>query len=185
MRRYRSIPGLLALPLLLVASGAFAVGAAREAGPSDRVALEFAGVVPMEEEGASVLVLREKGAQTLLPLVVPAAVAREIEVRLRLGPAHAGRSLLDHTLEALGAKVVEVELETASETANGSTVRLAQGRRALELPARPSESLALAIRAGAPILARRRLLQDEGLAAEDLERLRRERAPQARSATRM
>ena len=184
MRRLGLLPGVLALPLLIAAwSGASAVAAAaREAGPADRVELELAGVVPMEDEGASVLVLREKGGETLLPVVVPGNAGREIEMRLRLGPAHAGRSLLDRAVEALGAKVVEVELDTASETANASTVRLSLGRRAIALPARPSESLALALGAGAPILARRHVLEDEGLAAEDLERLRR---PTGLGATRM
>jgi hypothetical protein len=49
-------------------------------------------------------------------------------------------------------------------------VRLAQGARRVELRARPSESVALAVAAGVPIVTTRRLLDEAGLTPEDLER---------------
>jgi bifunctional DNase/RNase len=49
-------------------------------------------------------------------------------------------------------------------------VRLAQGGKDVELRAVPSESIALALAAGVPILAKRRLLDEAGLTPGDLAR---------------
>jgi bifunctional DNase/RNase len=154
---------MLAVPAAFVA-GAMALGAAANpAGESaERVELEVAGVLPMPDGEAAILVLREKGAKRLLPLIVPGGGAER-------GGAHGG-GLLGDAIEALGGRVSEVEIERAEETRAGARVRLAQGARQLELRARPSESVALAVASGVPIVARRKLLEEAGLTPEDLER---------------
>jgi bifunctional DNase/RNase len=157
--------GILALPAAALA-GAVALATSAPA-PADaagaRVELEIAGVLPIPEGSGSILVLREKGARTLLPLVVP-----EAEASAR-GDAP-GSALLGQAIEALGGRVSEVEIDRAEETRAGARVRLAQGARRVELRARPSESVALAVAAGVPIVTTRRLLDEAGLTPEDLER---------------
>jgi bifunctional DNase/RNase len=156
--------GLLALPSALLAL-AVALGAAAHpvgAATGERIELEVAGVLPMQEGGASVLVLREKGARTLLPLVVPGGDAPH-------SGAH-GTGLLGRAIEALGGRVSEVEIERAEETRSAARVRLAQGARRVELRARPSESVALAMAAGVPIVTTRRVLDESGVTPEDLVR---------------
>jgi bifunctional DNase/RNase len=158
-------PAMLALPAAVLA-GAMAVATGARpaaAGAPERVELEVAGVLPMPDGGASILVLREKGAKRLLPLVVP-----EGDVT-GSGDVHRG-GLLGQAIEALGGRVSEVEIERAEETRSGARVRLAQGSRKVELQARPSESVALALAAGVPIVTRRSLLDEAGLTPEDLER---------------
>jgi hypothetical protein len=76
----------------------------------------------------------------------------------------------------LGAQVREIEIDEAEETSSGSRVRLAHGSRQVEIPARPSESVALAMAAGVPILATRRLLAEAGLTPEELAETREELA---------
>jgi bifunctional DNase/RNase len=83
------------------------------------------------------------------------------------GAVH-GRGLAGRAIEALGARVAEVEIDRAEESRAGSRVRLAQGKRKVELHARPSESIALALAAGAPIVTTRRVLDEAGLTPEDL-----------------
>jgi bifunctional DNase/RNase len=157
-------PGLLALPAAVLAGAvALTTTAAHPPAPgaAARVELEVAGVLPMPEGTASILVLREKGAKTLLPLVVPGAdAAGRVE-------AHGG-GLLGQAIEALGGRVAEVEIDRAEETRAGARVRLAQGARNVELRARPSESIALALAAGVPIVTTRRVLDEAGLSPEDL-----------------
>lgn len=155
--------GVIRLALL---AGSVALLASRPAGgdPGLRVELEVAGVLPMPEGTASILVLREKGADTILPLLVP---GREVSVDGGRGEG----GLLGQAIEALGGRVSEVEIERAEETRAGSRVRLSQGDRRLELRARPSESVALAVSAGVPIFARRQLLDEAGLTPEDLARV--------------
>jgi hypothetical protein len=155
------------LPLALLAgSVAVAANASREpdGDPGARVELELAGVLPLPESAASILVLREKGADTILPLVVPALDAADPR------PGRGTDGLLGRAIEALGGRVAEVEIDRAEETRAGARVRLAQGGRKLELRARPSESVALAVAAGVPIVTRRRLLQESGLTPEELAR---------------
>jgi uncharacterized protein len=157
--------GMLALPLALLA-GALALVATSVATPADdggaRVELEIAGVLPMPEGEAGILVLREKGSETILPLLVP-------DGRDFL-PGSYGSRLLGRAIEALGAEISEVEIERAEETSAGSRVRLLHGGRAVDLAAVPSESIALAMAAGVPIVTKRRLLDEAGLTPEDLAR---------------
>jgi hypothetical protein len=157
------------LPLALLAgSVAVAANATREpdGDPGARVELELAGVLPLPESSASILVLREKGADTILPLVVPSLDAATTPPRHGRGTD----GLLGRAIEALGGRVAEVEIDKAEETRAGARVRLSQGGRKVELRARPSESVALAVAAGVPIVTRRRLLQESGLTPEELAR---------------
>jgi bifunctional DNase/RNase len=151
----------LAILGLAVALGATA-GRAEGDGPEARVELEVAGLLPMGEGETAVLVLREKGAKTLLPLVLPRSGAGEHEGELR------SPGLLGQAIAALGARVTEVEIDRAEESRAGARVRLAQGTRTLELRARPSESISLAVSARAPIVTTRRLLDEAGLTPDDL-----------------
>ncbi|HEX9052322.1 MAG TPA: bifunctional nuclease domain-containing protein [Anaeromyxobacter sp.] len=167
--------GFVAVPLALFVATVFAASAAARAARRDRVELELAGVLPMPEGSAGILVLREKGTGTILPLVVPDG--------RRFAPGRPREpGLLREAIEALGARVAEVELDEAEESSAGARVRLARGGERIELRARPSESIALAVAAGVPILTTRRLLDEAGLGREDLARIH---ASAGRSAVRL
>ncbi len=118
----------------------------------------------MPEGSAAVVVLREKGTQTILPLVVPDGR------RFAPGPSRAP-GLLGEAIEALGARVSEVEIEAVEESSAGARVRLARRGERIELRASPSESIALALAARVPIVTTRRLLDEAGLTPEDLARI--------------
>jgi hypothetical protein len=156
-------PGIFAVPAAVLAAAVALTGTAAPPQAGARIELEVAGVLPMPEGAASILVLREKGAKTLLPLLIPGG---DVTGRADVD----GGGLLGQTIEALGARVSEVEIDRAEETRTGARVRLAQGGRRLEVRARPSECVALALSAGVPILTTRRLLDQAGLTPEDLAR---------------
>ena len=160
--RLRAVPAAV-LGVALVIGGT-AARPSRDG--AERVELEVAALLPMGEGEATVLVLREKGARTILPLVIPGQGA-EHENELR------GPGLLAQAIEALGGRVSEVQIDRAEETRTGARVRLAQGARSLEVRGPPSESVALAVSAKAPIVTTRRLLDEAGLTPEDLARLHR------------
>lgn len=159
--------GMVALPFVLLMGSLALVLTAARAPRGDgraRVELELAGILPLPEEPAGILVLREKGKETLLPLLVPDG---------RVFTQRASEDgLLGRAIVALGAQVSEVEIQVAEDSASGARVRLAQGGRRVELDAVPSESVALALAQGVPIVATRRLLDEEGLTPEDLARAR-------------
>lgn len=166
----RNAAGMLALPLLL-AGGSLALaataarGPGRGHGPADRVELELAGVLPMPEGPAGIVVLREKGKETLLPLLVPNGRS--------FAPGASGGALLGRAIEALGGSVAEVEIERTEETSAAARVTLDQAGKRFDLRALPSESIALALSAGVPIVVRRRLMDEEGLTPDDLARAHR------------
>jgi hypothetical protein len=154
------------LPVVLLGAALVVGGTAARPRPDadERVELEVAGLLPVGEGPAAVLVLREKGTQVILPLVLPGARSGDGDPELR------GPGLLAQAIEALGGRVSEVEIERAEETRTGAKVRLAQAGRTLELLGPPSESVALAISAKVPIVTRRRVLDESGLTPADLAR---------------
>jgi bifunctional DNase/RNase len=162
--RHAAPAGFVLVPLALFVGTIFAASAAARAATRDRVELEVAGVLPMPEGSAGIVVLREKGKETILPLVVPDGK--------RFAPGHArAPGLLRDAIQALGGRVDEVEIDEVEETASGACVRLRRGGQRIELRAAPSDSIALAIAAGVPILTTRRLLDDAGLSPDDLARI--------------
>jgi uncharacterized protein len=178
MKQPLPLAGLLVLPLaagLTLASGAVHTAAAPR---TPRIELEVAGVLPLPEEWAIVLVLREKGAGTLLPVIVPGQDGKDLRKALAHDSAAEGTeggeaadSLLDRAITALGAKVVEVQLDEAEETARAARVHIVQDGRNVEVAARPSESIPLAVAVGAPIVTTRRVLDEAGVSRAELERL--------------
>ncbi len=163
----------------LAAAAAFAAGMAlvRPAGGAspdgDRVELELAGVLAAPDGGSGIVVLREKGAARILPVLVPGSAGRALRSRLEGRPA-ASPPLLDQALEALGARVVEVEIRRPHDGTPSTRVRLSQRNRSFDLDARPGESFGLAFGARAPIFVRRRVLDEDGLSADDVAKLRAE-----------
>ncbi len=161
--RHAAPAGFVAAPLVLFVATVFAASTAARA-PRDRVELELAGVLPMPEGSAAIVVLREKGAQTILPLVVP-------DGRRFVPGVSRDSGLLRDAIEALGARVSEVEIEAVDESSAGARVRLSRRGEQVELRASPSESIALALAARVPIVTTRHLLDEAGLTPEDLARI--------------
>ncbi len=156
--------GFVAVPLAVFVATVFAASAAARPAGRERVELELAGVLPMPEGAAGIVVLREKGSETILPIVVPDGT--------RFTPARAhDAGLLGAAIAALGGKVSEVEIDEVEESSAGSKVRLSRGRERLEVRAAPSDSIALAVAAGVPIVTTRRVLDEAGLTPRDLARL--------------
>ncbi len=167
MRRAAPAGHVVAPLALLLAAGvaAGAAAAAAHVGSRGRVELELAGVLPMPDGSAGIAVLREKGTETILPIVVPDGK------RLVRGAGREPGGLLRQAIDALGGRVAEVEIEAVDEASAGARVRLSRGRQRIELRAAPSDSIALAVATGAPIVTSRRLLDEAGLTPDDLARL--------------
>lgn len=174
-------PALAAL--CLAAAGASLVAGSRSgprsprgAGP-DMLEVEVLGVRALPDGEANMLYLGAKDASAVLPLVVGRAEATAIEIRLRAAtpPRPLTHDLLGKAIEALGAKVVRVEIDGLRDGTFFATIRLSQGGKPLALDARPSDSVALALRTGAPIFAARKVLEDGGVRRDDLETPRRGR----------
>ena len=165
------------LPLLATAivAGAVAINSTPRGEPAaaDLVEMEVAGVFELEGGQAGMLVLREKGRETLLPIVVGRGEADAIEMGLdgREPSRPRSQELLKSAIDALGGRVIRVEIRDANEALYRARVHLAQGNHRVELEARPSDSVVLALGASAPIFVSRELVRDAGLTNEDLRRM--------------
>ena len=161
-----------AIPLAMSAALALGATTVAAAVASDLVELEVLGVIPLESESSSLLVLRQKGGRTVLPVFVGRQEALDIDLRLnQQDPERARRSdLLRRSIEALGGKVERVVIEGSHATAFHARVTLEQSGRRLDVDGRPSDSVALALASRAPIYAARALMSEAGLTGEDLAR---------------
>jgi bifunctional DNase/RNase len=140
----------------------------------DAVEMEVLGVVPLESDGASLLVLRQKGGAVLLPMFVGTAEGTAIDRRLKRMPTtHPGAAdLLFAAIGALGGKVTRVEIQGVHAAMFRAQVSLLQGGKRLDVEGRPSDSVALAMSAHAPIFATQQVIADAGLTPEELRRFR-------------
>ena len=158
-----------------------AAAAAVLAGPprtrdAEMVEMEVLGVLPLDGGQSSLLVLAQKDGQALLAPVIGQPEANAIEMALMRAtvPRPMTHDLLDKVIGELGGKVLRVEIDGLRDSTFLATVRVIQGKRALAIDARPSDSVALALRAKAPVFAARRVVEAAGLKRSDLERLRRD-----------
>lgn len=113
-----------------------------------------------------VVMLRDRrGARELhirIGVIEASAIAFELEqVRLARPMAH---DLLRNAVEALGGSVRSVAIVGLREHRYAALLVLQQGERTIELDARPSDGIALALRARAPIFCDTRLLERAGRA---------------------
>lgn len=109
-----------------------------------------------------VITLREKDGERLLPIVI--GVFEADAIRLKLNnvklPRPLTHDLLLNTVDELGFKVVMVIVHELIEgTFYAKLVLRGTDHEDKEVDARPSDAIALALRAGAPIYAEETLLE--------------------------
>jgi bifunctional DNase/RNase len=167
--------GFFFVPLVVAASAGVVMGAAPRSTSPEAVEMEVLGVVPLESDTASLLVLRQKGSPVVLPIFVGRSEGAAIRQRLDKSPPARplAADLLEKTIDALGGKVVRVEIQGAHAAIFRARVTLQQAERRLEVDARPSDSVALAMSTHAPIFATREVMAEAGLTRDDLERMHR------------
>lgn len=119
-----------------------------------------------------VVVLRERGGPRLLPIWIGRAEAEAIAAHLNgAQPARPmTHDLLRLVLTGLGGVLRRVAITRVEDKTYYAELQLQQGDHLLQVDARPSDSIALAIRLGAAIVAEEALLvhpEDAGDAASD------------------
>lgn len=116
-----------------------------------------------------IIILREVGTDRYLPIWIGvyeaeaiAIALQEIEVARPLT-----HDLLKNVINTLGAQVLRVEVVSLREdTYYGNIIAQVNGRT-LEIDSRPSDALALAVRANVPILVSRQVFDSAGITPEE------------------
>ena len=126
-----------------------------------------------------IIVLKTPDGTSVLPIWVGIFEANAIAMQLEnvVSPRPMTHDLLKNLIEGLEARLAKVVITDLKENTFFALIHLERGQQMLEIDARPSDAMALALRAGAPILVEKVVLDrsqsGEDTASEESERLRR------------
>jgi bifunctional DNase/RNase len=110
------------------------------------------------------LLLEEVGGSRVLPIFIGAPEATAIAYALQhvTTPRPMSHDLLGNVITALGARLFSVEITDLDDNTFFANLRLLRDGTEIEVSARPSDAVALALRVGAPILVNDDLMAAEG-----------------------
>ncbi|MBU4140353.1 MAG: bifunctional nuclease family protein, partial [Candidatus Omnitrophica bacterium] len=129
------------------------------------IEMELIRILMNETRGEQMVVLKEKGGKRTLPIIIgiPEASAIKLKISGIRTPRPMTHDLLKNIIEQLGATLKEVIIDRLEEnTFYAKLVLNGTGDKAVVVDARPSDSIALALRAGCPIFATENLLNQVG-----------------------
>ena len=125
------------------------------------VEVKINGLILEHKTQQNIVVLREAGGERLLPIWIGPAEAQAIR-RLLSGEQFARpltHDLIQMILEGLKAKVARVVIARLQDNTFFAEVVVKRDGELLAIDARPSDSIAIALRAGAPVFVNEELLQ--------------------------
>ncbi len=127
-------------------------------------------VVPAGD-GAAVLLL-DATSTVVLPIFVGGTEA--LTIKLRLQGEHYQRplthDLLSTVLKELDAQPVKAQIDELKEDTYYGSLFMRQGDRILQLDARPSDAIAVALGSGAPLFVSHAVLLTSGVPRKDIEK---------------
>lgn len=141
----------------------------------DGVRCEIENVV-MSTQGPVVLLVPEDDPSVVLPIFIDHSQAFNIQTALKghVPPRPMTHDLMNHLLQELGGVVEKVIVEELAQSTFFASLWVKldadNGDGALQqFDSRPSDGLALAVRAHAPIFVRTDVLEDAGIDRADIE----------------
>ena len=122
-------------------------------------------------ERQRVVLLREKDAGRLLPIWIgaPEGDALALQLASESMPRPMTADLMARLVEATGARIERVAINSLRETVFYAVVTVAVDGTTRELDARPSDALNLAARVGAPIFVDEAVLAENGMPGGELD----------------
>lgn len=120
-----------------------------------------------ENRSEQIIVLKEKDGVRYLPVVIGIAEVNAIKMKLSgfEPPRPLTHDLLMDTITKLGARLEKVLIDKLENNTFYAKLVLAQeGKESIQIDARPSDSIALAVRAAVPIFAAEEVLTQAGIA---------------------
>lgn len=128
------------------------------------VEVKIGGLVPdTKSPGSHILLLKIPNTPKLLPIWIGPAEANAILMVLRNQSFERPltHDLMHHIIHGLGATVVRVVITSMQENTYFARVFLERGDEMISIDARPSDSVALAVRARCPIMITDEVLQSQ------------------------
>ena len=134
---------------------------------SDAVELVLNKIKIDENRNEQIIILKEKEGPRYLPVVI--GIAEVTAIKLKLSgiepPRPLTHDLLLRVIESFGGNLKRVLIDRLENSTFFAKLIVEQsaGGQELEIDARPSDSIAVALRAGAPIFANRGVLEEAGI----------------------
>ncbi|MCS7206914.1 MAG: bifunctional nuclease family protein [Dehalococcoidia bacterium] len=112
-----------------------------------------------------VVILKEKGADRYLPIWIGPAEADSIAIKLQdvQVPRPLTHDLLRNIIYALGARVAYIVVNDLKDDTFYAKIVLEVDGKSLDIDARPSDAIAIAVRVNAPIYAEESVLEKAGI----------------------
>jgi bifunctional DNase/RNase len=124
------------------------------------------GMVALDKSNVPVVVLEEQGGDRILPIWIGSfeahSIASQMEAQTPLRPNT--HDLAKTLITRLHAEVLRVVVTDLREGTYYAVLSLQAGGDLLELDSRPSDAIAIALRAGAPIFVRAPVFEAAGAA---------------------
>src|SRR3989338_5294423 len=119
-----------------------------------------------ENRSEQVIVLKEREGARFLPVVIGIAEVNAIKLKLSgiEPPRPLTHDLLLNAIRELGAELKAIHIDKLeNNTFHAKLILARNGSPELKIDARPSDSVALALRAGAPIYATDEVMDEAGV----------------------
>ncbi len=127
---------------------------------SDLVPMSIKGLMLDPVSNSPIVVLKDEQETCFLPIWVGIFEANAIALQLEniATPRPMTHDLLRNTISELDARVTRVVINDLRDSTFFAQIRVIAGERTLELDARPSDAIALALRTEAPIFVEQSVL---------------------------
>lgn len=136
----------------------------------DRIQLRVMGIsYSQTQSGAYALILAQAGGPVRIPVVIGAAEAQLIAMRMEgiTPPRPLTHDLMANMTRAFGIALKEVFIYKFEDGVFSSEMKFIDMDREVTLDSRTSDAIALAMRVGAPIFTTREILEETGFVLEE------------------
>jgi len=149
------------IPILVLLS---TLGCSASAPPGGNDVPVRVDTVALDDHNAPVVILEEEGGPRVLPIWIGTAEATSIatEINDHRPPRPNFHDLAKNVIQSLDGEVVRVVVTELRQGTYYAVLSLRASGRTVEVDVRPSDGIALALRAQAPILVRASLFESAG-----------------------
>jgi len=133
-----------------------------------------------QQMGTPIVVLKEKEAEAkrllLIWIAPPEASAIQLKLKGEALPRPMTHDLMQNIIEGLQAEVTSVCVHSMKDSTFFAQITLQANGQPLEIDARPSDAIALALRFDAPIYVAEEVIEEHGFSESDLKEAQRQQA---------
>jgi uncharacterized protein len=128
------------------------------------VQVRVSGLIVDDNSKSPVVILQEISGERYLPIWIGPFEAQAIanEIQGKKFPRPLTHDLLASTIGSLKGKVSRIVINDLRDKTFFASIIIERGEEVVSLDARPSDSIALAVRAAAPIFVAEKILEGEG-----------------------